>query len=419
MDPLAPIKTFDRFQRRHAVLAIPVAVLRNISDQGAGNAAVVIAYWAFFSIFPLLLLFSTILGFVLQGHPSVEHDLVNSALKQFPIVGADLSSLHGSGAGLTIGIIGTIWSGLGVTVAAQNAFNHVYTVPHYRQPDFLTSRLRGLMFLAAVGVLQVISTVASGVVSAGLGGVWLTIGGLALSLVLNLIMFTLAFRFFVRAVPNSELWPGIVLAAVGWLILQAVGGVYVEHVVRGAGQTYGTFATVIGLLAWLYLGARIIVFAAEINVTLIRRLWPRSLMDPPEEADRRARAALAKMEERDDKQTIEVAFHPPDKSKRPDFHEPPYAVAPQPEPGEPARPVSTRIATPDLHTLTTGEVVEAVEHALDGVKASRRSKQTAQAWLRAANETLRGEDDATREDQARAVEALAEAVRDALGLAPG
>src|SRR5436305_12106713 len=135
MDPLVPIKAFDRFQRRHRALAIPVAVLRNISDQGAGNASVLIAYWSFFSIFPLLLLFSTILGFVLQGHPSVERSLVDSALNQFPIIGSDLQGLHGSGAGLSIGIIGTIWAGLGVTVAAQNAFNRVYAVPHFKQPD--------------------------------------------------------------------------------------------------------------------------------------------------------------------------------------------------------------------------------------------------------------------------------------------
>lgn len=420
MDLLAPIRAFDRFQRRHPPLAIPVAVLRNLSDQGAGNGAVLIAYWAFFSIFPLLLLFSTILGFVLQGHPSVEHSLLHTALKQFPIIGSDLKSLHGSGAGLSIGIIGTIWAGLGVTVAAQNAFNRVYAVPHYQQPNFLVSRLRGLKFLTVVGALQVISTAASGLVIGGLGGVWLKIGGLALSLVLNLILFTVCFRFLVpRVVPLSEMWPGIVLAAVGWGILQAVGGIYVNHVIRGAGQTYGTFATVIGLLAWLYLGARIVVFAAEINVVLTRRLWPRSIMDPPEEADRRARAALAKMEERDNKQTVEVAFHPPDKSKRTDLRRPPYAVAPEPEVGESARPASAEIATPDLHTLTVPQVLDAIEQALDGVNASRQSKQVARAWLQTASTTLRGERPATDGDEAAATEALADAIRDALGLAPG
>jgi membrane protein len=419
MDPLAPIKAFDRFQRRHPPLAIPVAVLRNISDQGAGNASVLIAYWSFFSIFPLLLLFSTILGFVLQGHPSVQHSLLHSALKQFPIIGSNLESLHGSGLGLIIGIVATIWSGLGVTVAAQNAFNRVYAVPHYQQPDFFTSRWRGLKFLAAAGVLQVLSTLVSGLVTGGLGGVWVTIGGIAVSLALNLALFSVVFRVFVPGVvPTSELWPGIVLAAIGWEVLQAVGGIYVNHVIRGAGQTYGTFATVIGLMAWLYLGARIVVIAAEINVVLTRGLWPRSLMDPPEPADRRARALLAKMEERDDKETIEVAFHPPDKNKRTDLHRPPYAVAPEPAAEEQARPASAEVATPDLHTMTAGELLDAIEQALEGVDASAGSKRIARAWLQKASGAIEGDGRASDREEAAATAALADAAEQALGLAP-
>jgi membrane protein len=419
MDPLAPIKAFDRVQRRHPPLAIPVAVLRNFSDQAAGNASVLIAYWSFFSIFPLLLLFSTILGFVLQGHPHTQHTLVHSALKHFPIIGNDLGSLHGSGLGLVIGIIGTIWAGLGVTVAAQNAFNRVYAVPHFEQPDFLTSRWRGLKFLVAAGVLQVLSTVASGIVSGGLAGVWLTIGGIALSLVINLVLFTLVFRTFVpNLVPISELWPGIVMSAVGWGILQAVGGIYVSHVIKGAGQTYGTFATVIGLLAWLYLGARIVVFSAEINVVLTRHLWPRSIMDPPEPADRVARAALAKMEERDDKETIEVSFHPPDKRKRARLQRPPYAVAPAPQKGEQARTASAAIATPDLHMLTVAQLLGAIEQALDGVEASPQSKDQARAWLHSAATSLLRRRRGTTAEEAAATRALADAAEQALGLAP-
>jgi membrane protein len=409
MDPLAPIRLFDRFQRRHPPLAIPVAVLRGISDQGAGNASVLMAYWAFFSIFPLLLLFSAILGFVLQGHPGVDRSLIHSALQQFPIIGGDLRTLHGSGAGLAIGIVGLIWAGLGVTVATQNAFNRIYAVPHYKQPDFITSRWRGAKFLVSAGLLWVVSTAVSGVVTGGLGGVGLTIAGIAFSIALNLALFFVVFRVLVpKVVATSELWPGIVLAAIGWELLQALGGLYVNHVVRGAGQTYGTFATVIGLLAWLYLGARIIVFAAEINVVLTRGLWPRSLMDPPEPADRKARAGLAKMEERDDKETVEISFHPPDKKKHTDLHHPPYAVAPEPEPGEAARPVSSQIAVADLHTLTVSEVLEAIQHALDEVPASERDKQRAQQWLQKAS---------AQEHDDQAVGVLAEAVERALGLA--
>lgn len=129
MDPFAPVKAFDRLQRRHWPLAIVIAVLRNFSDHGAGNASVLIAYWAFFSIFPLLLLFTTALGFVLQGDPGLQHSLVSSATAQVPIVGGELHSLHGSGIALAISIVITLWSALGVTVAAQNAFNRVYAVP--------------------------------------------------------------------------------------------------------------------------------------------------------------------------------------------------------------------------------------------------------------------------------------------------
>lgn len=413
MDVLAPIRRFDAFQRRHAALAIPIAVLRNLSDQGAGAASALIAYWAFFSVFPLLLLFATILGFVLQGDPSAQRSIVHSALSQFPIIGSNLRSLGGSGTGLGIGIVGTVSAGLGVTIAAQNAFNRVYAIPHYEQPNFATARWRGLKLLAVAGLLQVISTVVAGLVSGGIGGTWLTVAGIAVSLAINVVMFAAVFRFLVpRAVPMRELWPGVAIAAAGWEVLQSVGGVYVAHVIKGADQTYGTFATVIGLLAWLYLGARIVVYAAEINVVLTRRLWPRSIMDPPEPADRRARATLAKMEERDRRETVEVAFHPPHRGKQTDLHRPPYAVAPAPEPGEHAIPLSTDIATADLHTLTVSQVLAAIADGLDDARAPEEAKQKARRWLHSIQERL-----AASSDDDGPELALAQAAQRALGLA--
>jgi len=327
MDLLAPVRGFDRFQRRHRALAFPVAVLRNFSDQRAGNAAVVIAYYAFFSLFPLLLVFVSVLGFVLQGDPKAEHQVVQTTLRQIPIVGSTQRNLTGSGVGLGIGLVGTLWSGLGVTLAVEQAFNCVYAIPPRSQPSFFTSRWRGLKLLAGVGVLQIISTAAAGIVTGGFGGALLTLAGIVVSLLLNVVLFFVVFRVLVPPiVPTRELWPGILAAAAGWELLQSLGGIYFAHVVKGAGQTYGTFATVIGLLAWLYLGARVVVYAAEVNVVLTRRLWPRSILDPPEPADREARAALAKMEERDASETVDVSFHPPDQSRPPDPRHPEYTV---------------------------------------------------------------------------------------------
>lgn len=418
MDLLSPVRAFDRFQRRHATFGVAVAVLRNFSDQEAGSAAALIAYWGFFSIFPLLLLFVTVLGFVLQGDPSLQQSVVHSALAQFPIIGVHTATLSGNGLALAVGLVGALVSGLGVTLAAERAFNRVYAVPHRRQPNFLISRWRGLKLLAVAGVLQVLSTVAAGLVSAGLGGGLLTVAGIGLSLLLNLCLFAVTFRFLTsRTVPSRELLPGILLATFGWEVLQAVGGLYVQHVIKGADEIYGTFATVIGLLAWLYMGARIVVYAAEINVVLTRRLWPRSILDPPEPADRRARTALAKMEERDDRQTIEVEFHPPhDVGVRSVPGDPPYAVAPDPEPGEDAEPVSLQIARCDLHTVTIVDLLTAIDHCLEDADVGP-TKEQARQWLVIAREHLRV-GSGTPDPGGETTRVLADATTHALGLAP-
>jgi membrane protein len=313
---LAPVRALDRFQQRHRSLAVPFAVIKKFGDDGAGDQAALIAYYGFFSIFPLLLVFVTVLGFVLAHHPDAQKAVLDSALKDLPLVGDQIKthSLHGNGFALAVGIVGALLSGLGVTMAAQKAFDRVYAVPHKDRPNFLASRLRGLGLLVVLGVLQLLSTAASGLVAGGLGGVGLTIAGIVLSLLLNLVLFSAVFRLLALGQDVRELWPGILTAAVLWEVLQVVGGIYVGHVVKGASTTYGTFATVIGLLTWLFLGARVLVYSAELNSVLSRRLWPRSIFAPRTDADRETLRGLAKVEERSDEEQVSVKFHP----ERPD-----------------------------------------------------------------------------------------------------
>lgn len=283
MNVKAALARVDSLQQRHRLIAIPLAVLKKFSDDDAGSRAALIAYFGFFSLFPLLLLFVTILGFVLGGSSSAERAVFHSTLKQFPIVGTQLGAGHplrGSGIGLAVGFVGALLSGLGVTTAAEAAFNTVYAVPRKRRPSFLAARWRGLKLLVVVGLLQVVSTAVAGAVAGGLGGTLLTAAGILVSLLLNVVMFFAIFRLLTAgAVGTRELWPGIVFASLAWEVLQSLGGIYIGHVVKGGGQTYGTFAVVIGLLVWLYLGARVLVYAAELNVVLARGLWPRSLLD--------------------------------------------------------------------------------------------------------------------------------------------
>lgn len=312
MNPLRPLHAFDRFQQGHPGLAVPVAVVKKFSDDEGSSLSGVIAYRAFFSLFPLLLLLTAVLGFVLGGDPGLRAEAVDSVLAQFPVIGEQVqrASLEGSGVALAIGIAGSLWAGFGVIVAAERSLDRVWAVPHRDRPDFFVSRLRALGLLAVLGSGTVASTVASGLVG---GGVPLlgTTGSLAFSVIVNLVVVGTIFALLgSRESSLSRLLPGIVFAAVCWTLLQLLGGYLVATQIRNATPTYGTFAVVIGLLVWLHISAVVFVLSAELNVVRTRSLWPRSLFGAPREEDRQVFGALAKAQARDERQRIEVEFEP-------------------------------------------------------------------------------------------------------------
>jgi YihY family inner membrane protein len=308
----ALLHAFDRFQQRHTALAFPIGVLKKFADDQAGSMAAVLAYYGFFSIFPLLLLLVTALGFVLQGNTHLQDQIVNSVVGKIPVVGRDIKvhSLQGHAAAIVVGVLGALWAGTGITQASQNAFNQVWAVPRRDRPDFITSRLRGVRALVVLGMLNIVATGLSGAVGAAASGLVAWLAGLLIALLIDLLLFFAAFRLLTSRdhVPTRCLLPGVALGAVAWLGLQLLGGYYVNHVVRNASESYGVFAIVLGLLAWLHLGAQMTLYAAEVNVVLVRRLWPRSLWGPLGHADRRTLKALAEVEERHDHENVHVTF---------------------------------------------------------------------------------------------------------------
>lgn len=239
-----------------------------------------IAYRAFFSLFPLLLLLTTILGYLLADDPALRSSVVDSTLGQFPVIGEQLrgGTLQGSGLALLVGLVGSLLAGLGVVLETERCFDRVWDVPDECTLGFLGSRLRAIGLLVVLGGLAVVSTVVGGLAAGGshlLGAA----SGIAIAAVLNLVVFGAVFRLLTTARANlGELVPGIAIATVGWELLQLLGGWYVSHEVRNATPVYGTFAVVIGLLAWIHLGAFCVVLGAEANVVRARRLWPRSLL---------------------------------------------------------------------------------------------------------------------------------------------
>jgi membrane protein len=311
VDPLAPIRALDRAQRRRPLLGFPLAVVKKFSDDQAGHLAALIAYYGFFSLFPLLLVLVTGLGFVLGSDAGLYHRIVDSALAQFPVIGSDLKvhALQGSATALAIGLLAAVWAGLGVALAGQNAMDTVWGIPFRRRANFLVRRLRGLLVLVVLGALNIAVTTAVGLLASGQGGAAVRVAGFAASLLLDGLLFWAVFGLLTaREIPTRLLTGGIVIAALGWALLQAVGGIYVDRVVRHANATYGFFAIVIGLLSWLYLGAQVLLLAAEANVVRARRLWPRGLFEPVTAADVQALRASAHVVERRAGEHVEVTF---------------------------------------------------------------------------------------------------------------
>jgi len=310
------LRKVDALQRRHAAIAFPFAVVKKFGDDQAGNLAALIAYYGFFSLFPLLLVLVTILGMVLRNNPDLQQRIVDSALANFPVIGTQISrnvqALDGNGVALGIGIALILWSGLGVIKATQTAMNTVWNVPFKHRPNFLKSTLRALIRLAALGVLTLASA-AAGAVGAGSDHWWSLILGLVISLVMNFTLFMVSFRLLTSEnLTWFDVLPGAVVGAVAWTALLALGGYYVSHQLRGASEVYGTFAVVIGLLAWIFIGAQFTLLAAEVNVVRKRHLWPRSLVQPPlTDADVQALRHYLKQADRRPEERIEVELEGP------------------------------------------------------------------------------------------------------------
>ncbi|HMF83868.1 MAG TPA: YihY/virulence factor BrkB family protein [Acidimicrobiia bacterium] len=308
------VRRVDAFQQRHRLPGFVFGVVKKFGDDRAGSLAALLAYYGFLAVFPLLLLAVTVLGFVAQHNRDFQQRLVDSALAEFPVIGdqigRNVTSLRGTGLGLVISLIGLAWGALGFTQAGQHAMAQVWNVPGVDRPGFFPRLARGVSIIGVLGLGTVATSTFSGF------GVFnstsLALRGLTLVMatVLNVGLAAATFRLLTpRSVRSQDLVPGAVLVGVAWTVLQLVGGYLVSRRLQQTSEVYGVFAVVLGLVFWLALIAQISLYAAELNVVLARRLYPRSIVQPPlTESDKVALRQLAQQEERRPEQHVRVDF---------------------------------------------------------------------------------------------------------------
>ncbi len=304
----------DRWQRRHPAGGVSYGVVKKFGDDNANLLVVSLAWYGFTAIFPLLLVVVTVLGFV--GQKSLGTTVV-STLHKFPVVGDSFnpagSHLHGSTLGLIVGLLGLLYGAQGVTQTAQQAMASVWDVPEVDRTGFLPRLGRSFAGLVIIGGAFLLNAVVTGYAVRPGEPSLLRVPVIVVLLVLNVASYWASFYVLTpRAIDKRALLPGAALGGVAFTALLTLGTGLITHQLKNASNTYGTFGSVIGIVTFLLLLAKLSLYAAELNPVLRRRLYPRALpMGEMTEADRRVQEALIHEQQRSSDEVIGVGY-PPD-----------------------------------------------------------------------------------------------------------
>jgi uncharacterized BrkB/YihY/UPF0761 family membrane protein len=293
----------DGVQRRHGVLGFPFAVIKKYGDDDGGREAALITYYGFLSIFPLLLLGVAVLSRVLAADPELRVRLISAIVPPVlqSTVDHAVTTLPTSTVPFIAGLIGLLFSGTGVVFSVSQTLNHVAAVPRRARFGFFPRYLRVFAMLAAlllgagaVGALTVAVTAIPNLV-----GAERVVAVLGAALVIFAVLLLGARLLLARPAPFRAIWPGAALGAAAVELVLTVGAPLLAGLVSRAGPVYGSFATVAGMFALLYLVSQALVYSAEVAAVRYARLWPRALdVNRPTAADARAMALLAREQER-------------------------------------------------------------------------------------------------------------------------
>lgn len=313
------VRALDRGQQRFRPAAFVFGVVKKFGDDRGSSLCALLAFYGFLSLFPLLLLLVTLLGFFGGSEHSLVHRVESSAFSQFPIVGTKLSTnVHAlrdrSVVGLVVGIVGVLWGSQGAMQTAQFAQAEIWNIPGVVRPNFWARLGRTAGMILVLGAFVLATSVLAGVVTIGHHGAPAALAAFVLSLGLNIVLFVIAFRVLTpQQIPWRDMVPGAIAGGAGWTVLQYLGGLLIEHALRNTSKEYGAFALVLGMLGFLFIAAEICVYAAELNVVRSRHLWPRSIVQPPlTSADKEVLSSLALEGKRRPEQYVATGFRASD-----------------------------------------------------------------------------------------------------------
>lgn len=308
------LRKADSWQRAHGVVGFPHAVIKKYGDDEAGYQAALLTYYGFLSLFPLLLVLTTVLSSLASGHPHLRNTIISSTTQYFPALGDQLSahigSLHKTGIALAVGIVFTLYGARGVADAFRYGVNHIWRIPRVMRDGFPVSVARSLGIIIVGGLGFVGAAIIAGYpLHAGSG--W---GFQALSVAIDLVILFWVFLVLIKLslpvhIGFREVEAGAAAAAIGLVALQKAGVFLLTRQMQHLSTLYSNFALVLGLLFWIYLQAQVLFYALEITSVRANRLWPRSLTgDRLTEADKRAYTHQARKEKQVEQESVDASF---------------------------------------------------------------------------------------------------------------
>src|SRR5436190_8675220 len=249
------IRKVDATQKRYTPTAFVFGVIKKYGDDNGGVLAGNLTHSAFLSLFPLLLILTTIHGLVASLNEAFRTDVLNAVADQVPLIGNQLTHVHelrrSSIIGLIVGFVGLVWGATGLAQAGLFTMQQVWNLPGPARPGYFPRLGRALVFLAVLGLGVAVTTLLTSLGLYGHGPGVLAVAGDILVPATNVGMFFLTFRVLTpKGIPTRQLVPGAVLGGLAWTVAQALGTYVVGHF-RHVDAVYGAFGTVLVLMAWI------------------------------------------------------------------------------------------------------------------------------------------------------------------------
>lgn len=306
----------DNWQQRHRFAGFPYAVVKKYGDDQSGYQAALVTYYGFLSLFPLLLVATSVIDLISRGNEALRSRLTDSIGHYFPAVSDQLQSsvLSKTATGITLAIslLFTLYGAKGVADAVRHALDHAWEVPRSERSGFPKNTLKSLILIIGGGLGLIVSAVLSGIATSTFGHTWyLRVLPYFLGAGINYLVFLFVFQTGTSKKHRlADIRLGAIMAAIALLILQVAGGYLVTHQLHNAKGTYGQFGLVLAILFWIYLQAQVFMYTVQVNVVHTLKLWPRSLTGSPlTTADRKALTLYIKREKQQEPpEEVHVSF---------------------------------------------------------------------------------------------------------------